>query len=225
MNVKIVDFGKKKSNPRKNSEFNPTGHATKITIHHMAGIMGAEACAKMHLASSKSVSANYYIGKDGEIVSAVPEDRRAWTSSSKVNDYAAITIEVSNDTNKSPWTVSSKVYESLISLCVDICKRHMITPIYTGDSSGTITEHRMFAKTECPGDYLHSHMQHIVASINKEMNVTELHKEFIHVVEKGDTLYSISRKFGVTVSKIMMLNPQIHDANKIYPGMEVKIIK
>lgn len=34
----------------------------------------------------------------------------------------------------------------------------------------------------------------------------------IHVVQSGETLYSISRKYGLTVSKLLELNPQKHDA-------------
>ena len=80
------------SNERKNKYYNKDGKVTKITIHHMAGIMKAADCALMHKRGGKS-SANYYIGKDGEILVGVPEDRRAWTSSSRENDYQSITIE------------------------------------------------------------------------------------------------------------------------------------
>ena len=34
----------------------------------------------------------------------------------------------------------------------------------------------------------------------------------IHVVQSGETLYSISRKYGLTVSKLLALNPHKHDA-------------
>lgn len=143
----FVDFGTEKSNPRQEK-------VSKITIHHMACNMEAVDCAKMHRDSNVQASANYYIGTDGTICAGIDEGRRAWTSSSRDNDFFAVTIEVSNDSGAPSWTVSAKAYDSLIKLCADICKRYGITPHYTGDRDGTLTIHSMFANTECCGAYL-----------------------------------------------------------------------
>lgn len=142
-----VDFGNKKSNPRKSK-------VLKITPHHMAAIMAADDCARSHLYSSRESSANYYIGNDGTICAGVAEDRRAWTSSSRENDHQAITIEVSNNSRGPSWTVSEAAYGALVALCADICQRYEIKPHFTGDTSGTITIHKMFWSTNCPGPYL-----------------------------------------------------------------------
>ena len=144
----IVDFGAKKSNPRKEA-------VTKITIHHMA-VVGAKAStvAKGHLNGSQQASANYYIGNDGAICGGVSEDRRAWTSSSAWNDQRAITFEVANSKGAPNWEISNKAYKSMIALAADICKRYGITPHYTGDKNGTLTLHCMYAATACPGPYL-----------------------------------------------------------------------
>ena len=104
----IVDFGAHNSNPR-------TEKITKITIHHMAGVMSGKDCANYHKARNAS-SANYYIGNGGDIVGGVSEDRRAWTSGSNWNDQRAITIEVSNSKTAEPWPFSDKAYQSTIAL-------------------------------------------------------------------------------------------------------------
>ena len=222
MEVKTVSFGAKNSNPRKNKQFNVSGEVSKITIHHMAGIMDAEQCAKMHLAGTKS-SANYYIGVKGEIVRGVSEDRRAWTSSSRSNDYNAITIEVSNNSDSSPWEVSKASMDALIALCADICIRHKIPKlIYTGKEDGTLTEHRMFAKTECPGEYLHSKMGEIAERVNGVINPKST-PENVYIVKKGDTLYKIAINHHTTVNALRAINPAITDPNKIYPGQEVRL--
>ena len=142
----VYDFGIKNSNDRYEK-------ISKITVHHMAGVMDAEACAKMHC-NGNGASANYYIGNDGLICGGVSEDRRAWTSSSGWNDQKAITIEVSNDVNHEPWTVSEKAYNSLIKLCADICKRYGIKPHWDGTTYGSLTMHKQYAATACPGTYL-----------------------------------------------------------------------
>lgn len=143
-----VDFGKKKSNPR------GLDRVVRITPHHMAGNMGAKECAKYHLTTKeRNASANYYInGKD--IVCGVSEDRRAWTSNSGANDYTAITIEVANSTKSPDWKISDESYKSLVALCADICERYNIVPHYDGTKKGTITMHKMFSSTSCPGPYL-----------------------------------------------------------------------
>lgn len=162
---KVVDFGAKKSNPRKEA-------VSKITIHHMAGNMGAEACAKMHLTGAQNASANYYIGSDGTICAGVAENRRAWTSLSSWNDQRAITIEVANCGGAPDWPVSNAAYVSLIALCVDICKRYGIKAVsYDGTKNAVLTEHRMFAATVCPGPTLHAALTSgkITTAINKAL--------------------------------------------------------
>lgn len=144
----------------------------KITIHHMAGVSSADDCGYGFQEPTREGSANYGIGVEGEIDCYVGEENRAWTSSSPENDYQAITIEVSNSIygDEYGWPVSDASYESLINLCVDICQRYDITLEYTGDANGTLTEHRMFAATACPGPYLHDRMYDIAAEVNRRMN-------------------------------------------------------
>ena len=157
-----VDFGNKKSNPRKYK-------VSKITPHHMAGIMAADDCARSHLYSNRESSANYYIGNDGLICSGPGEDRRCWTSASRENDHAAITIEVSNSGKGPDWPISAAAYDSLVNLCADICQRYGITPHFNGDPSGSITIHKMFQKTDCPGPYL----ERIIRSGQFERDIRE----------------------------------------------------
>lgn len=126
----------------------------RITPHHMAGVMKAQACAEYHKKRG-TCSANYYIDSDGTIWGGIPEEYGAWTSSSALNDKTAITIEVSNNVNGYPWSVSEQAFQALVALCADICDRYGINPYYDGTTKGSITEHRMFSATACPGDTLH----------------------------------------------------------------------
>lgn len=136
-----------KSNPRGNYKI------TKLTPHYMAGNLSADACARYHAQAGVEASANYYIGSDGQIVCGVPEERRAWTSASYDNDVQAITFECANLDN-STGVLSDKCYKALVELCADICKRYGINPHFNGGPSGTITYHKMFASTSCPGPWL-----------------------------------------------------------------------
>ena len=53
--------------------------------------------------------------------------------------------------------ISKAAYSSLIDLCVDICQRNGIKSVnYTGTKQGVLTEHRMYAATQCPGQTIHN---------------------------------------------------------------------
>lgn len=145
----------------------------KITIHHMAGNLTVETCGNVFASPSRQASSNYGIGSDGRVGMYVEEKNRAWTSSSAANDNQAVTIEVANDQIGGDWHVSDTALNKLIELCVDICKRNGIEKlIYTGDASGNLTRHNMFANTNCPGAYLQSKFPYIAEEVNKRLGAT-----------------------------------------------------
>lgn len=141
----------------------------KITIHHMAGNLSVESCGEC-FQGTRQASSNYGIDSNGRIGLYVNECDRAWTSSNKNNDSQAVTIEVANNSGAPNWTVSAKAYEALIELCVDICKRNNIKALeYTGDATGNLTRHNMFASTACPGPYLQGKFSDIAAKVNARL--------------------------------------------------------
>ncbi len=211
---------------------------SKITIHHMAGVMTAKDCMIYHKESMVKASANYYIGKDGEIGQAVKESDRAWTSSSSWNDNRAVTIEVSNSKNSEPWPISGTVYKSLVALCADICKRNGISKVnYTGDKNGILTEHRMFKATSCPGTTIHDLLStgSIVNDINDAISgntgsatthteKTTADKTITYTVRSGDSLWAIAAKqlgSGARYTEIMEINGL--KRSTIRPGQVLKL--
>lgn len=142
----------------------------KITPHHMAGNLSIETCGNVFAPSSRQASSNYGIGSDGRIGCYVPEEYRAWTSSNANNDQQAITIEVANDALAPSWTISEAAWDSLVDLCVDICSRYDFVLTWTGDANGSLTNHDMFANTNCPGSYLKSRMAELANAVNARLN-------------------------------------------------------
>lgn len=126
-------------------------------------------------------SANYGIGKDGKIGCYVDETIRAWTSSSTSNDDRAITIECASDT-KHPYTMTDAVYDSLVNLCIDICKRYGKNKLlYLGSKDRTlkyqpaynemvVTLHKWFKPSKsCPGQWLSDRIPKLVAEVNQKL--------------------------------------------------------
>lgn len=154
----------KKSNPR-------TEKLVGITFHHMSGKMTGKRCADYFCETSRQVSANYCIGYDGDIACNVPENCRAWTSSSRENDQRRITMELSNDGGASTdWHISEKTIQAAISLAVDICKRYGIKKLYyDGSNNAPVTWHCQFADTDCPGPYFKKITHYVCGQVNSRL--------------------------------------------------------
>lgn len=138
----------------------------KITPHHMCAVWSGERCAESFDVRGRNASSNYCIGVGGEIVGCVDENDRSWCSASSWNDNRSITIEVANSSLGGDYPISAASWNALVSLCVDICRRYDFRLTYDGTRNGTLTEHRMFASTDCPGPYLHRRMGELADQVN-----------------------------------------------------------
>lgn len=136
----------------------------KITIHHMAGIMSAEACGYLWQNPARATSSHYGIGVNGEIGQYVDESNTAWCDSNWESNCTSVTIENSNDSTGGEWHISDETLNSLIKLCADISIRNNLGLLVVGNN---LTWHSMYAATTCPGDYLRSKMDYIASEANK----------------------------------------------------------
>lgn len=139
----------------------------KITPHYMAAKWTGKQCADHFAGTNRQASSNYCIGTGGDIAMSVDEADRAWTSSSAWNDNRAITIECANNPDSS---LTDATWNSLVNLCVDICRRYGFRLTYDGTRNGSLTEHRMFAATSCPGEWLHARMGQLAAEVNARLD-------------------------------------------------------
>lgn len=157
-----------------------------ITIHCAVGLANSNSIARYLDVMTDDSSANYCIGKDGDITCMIPEKYRSWCSSNTANDDRAITIEVASETS-SPYKVPTLAMASLIDLLVDICSRHDIRLKWSWDANErrnhvggcNMTVHRDFAAKSCPGDFLYDNMQAIADTVNRRLNETE--KRYIYL--------------------------------------------
>lgn len=139
----------------------------KISVHHMAGCLSLKTCGSIFADPARQASSNYGVDNDGDVALYVDESQRSWCSSNYANDSRAVTIEVANSSVGGDWPISSNAWHTLVDLCVDICKRNNIEQLnWTGDSSGNLTCHYMFAATSCPGPFLKSRMQALANEVN-----------------------------------------------------------
>ncbi len=152
----------------------------RITPHCVVGQCSVETLGNIFAPTSRQASCQYGIGVDGRVGMYVEEKNRSWCSSSNSNDQRAITIECASDT-KAPYAFKDVVYNKLIELCVDICKRNGKTKLlWLGDKTKTLnyepasnemvlTVHRWFANKSCPGDWMYSRMGDLATKVTAKL--------------------------------------------------------
>lgn len=152
----------------------------RITPHCVVGQCSVEALGSLFAQSSRQASCNYGIGADGRVGMYVEEKNRSWCSSSNANDQRAVTIECASDAT-SPYAFKDVVYQKLITLCVDICKRNGKTKLlWLGDKDTTLnyspasnemvlTVHRWFANKSCPGDWMYARMGDLANQVTTQL--------------------------------------------------------
>lgn len=144
----------------------------RIILHHCAstslsGVLG------MMSSGSREVSANYVIGKGGEIVGVVPEEYRAWTSGSSSWDGRAITFEIVNESGGPDWRISAKAMGAVERILADISGRYGIPlsrdTVVTHQELYTI--HGASYATACPGPYLQARVGDLIAAANAPVEI------------------------------------------------------
>lgn len=152
----------------------------RITPHCVVGQCTAEGLGDWFAKSSTQASSNYGIDKDGRVGMYVEEKNRSWCSSSNANDQRAVTIECASDTSE-PYAFRDAVYQTLIKLCIDICKRNGKNKlIWFGDKDKTLnyspksgemilTVHRWFANKSCPGNWMYGRMGDLAEKVTKAL--------------------------------------------------------
>lgn len=152
----------------------------RITPHCVVGQCSVETLGSIFLPTSRQASCNYGIGVDGRVGMYVEEQNRSWCSSSSANDQRAVTIECASDTTE-PYAFKDVVYQKLITLCVDICKRNGKSKLlWLGDKDKTLsyepkademvlTVHRWFANKSCPGSWMYARMGDLAAKVTAQL--------------------------------------------------------
>lgn len=152
----------------------------RITPHCVVGQASVETLGNIFKNPAKNASCNYGIGFDGRVALIVDEGNRSWCSSSNANDQRAVTIECASD-SFAPYAFNDRVYNKLIDLCVDICKRNGKNVLlwksnkdealnYSPSSNEMLlTVHRWFANKSCPGDWMYNRMGDLANEVTKRL--------------------------------------------------------
>lgn len=168
----------------------------RITPHVVVGQCTAESLGSLFADPNRKASCNYGIDKDGRVLLCVDENNRSWCSSSSLNDNRAITFECASDTTH-PYKVNDVVFEKLVDMCIDICRRYEKTKLIWIDNKEKalaynpksdemlITVHRWFANKACPGDYLYGRLGELAETVTKQLSISVVYHTGRYKIEKN----------------------------------------
>lgn len=166
----------------------------RITPHCVVGQTSTKWIGDYFASSSVEASCNYGIGTEGGVALCVPEDTVSWCSSSQSNDNRAVTIECASDATD-PYAFNSTVYNKLIELMADICRRNGKNKVvWISDKNKAlayepksnemlITVHRWFANKACPGNWLMGKMKDLASKVNAKLGKSITYR--VHAQDKG----------------------------------------
>ena len=191
-NSKMVDYTRLSPN----NSGKRTMKIDRITPHCVVGQCTVETLGRIFSSPDKKASSNYGIGSDGRVGMYVPENKRSWCSSNAENDQRSVTIECASGTS-APYEMNSVVYNTLVKLCVDICKRNGKTVLlWFGDKEKTLkyspksnemvlSVHRWFACKSCPGEWLYSRLDSLAKTVTYELHISDKQNNKTYSVQVG----------------------------------------
>ena len=222
-NSKLVNYTKLSPN----HSGTRTHSIDRITPHCVVGQCSVETLGNIFMNANREASCNYGIGADGRVLLCVGEDNRSWCSSSNSNDQRAVTIECASETYH-PYEMNSNVYNSLVKLCVDICKRNGKKKLlWFNDKNKTlnyspksdemiITVHRWFDNKACPGDWLYNRLGNLAKSVTDKLSGK------VNKVEKPTLTYRVYAD-GKWYNEVKGLSNIAGRAKQAISGVAVKV--
>lgn len=127
---------------------NKIGPIKNIVVHWVGNAASTALANRNYFESLKEkksfASSHYIVGLQGEIIQCIPETEVAYHAK-EANSYS-IGIEVCHPDWGGKFTETS--YNSLIELCMDICKRYSLNP------TTSIIRHYDVTKKDCPHYYI-----------------------------------------------------------------------
>jgi hypothetical protein len=141
-----------------------------VVIHHVAGTNGLSYVAN---ANSRNSHPTYHISNSGAVTGIVNPERRPYSTGGQP-DPSAVAFEIDNSSVGGDWPVSSAAIEALIDVIIfhasisPRANRGFAKNIKTQvQSEFYIAWHQQYGATACPGPFILSQLDYIVAECNK----------------------------------------------------------
>lgn len=148
-------------------QLSATGHVThskhkkkSVTFHHNAG-KNLSHEEVLHIWTSRPASAHFDVDMHGLIAQYVEADEYAWAVGNTVGNEETISIELTNSTDGPKWEVADVTWEEGARLAGWL----FAYVIEEAPSKSNVFPHHHWSSTSCPGPYLDSIFDKIVAAV------------------------------------------------------------
>ena len=171
-----------------------------IVIHHAAST-SLDSVGQVFSQYGRGGSAHYGI-KGNQVHQYVREEDTAWHCGDWPGNCCTIGIETVNSTGAPDWLIDEETFNTLARLCADIAKRNGLGRVKFGpnDVYPTLSAHRDWSPTYCPGDYLYSRMEELANKINEinyptkvDLVWTKLDKPTTYITVRNTHLYDFNK--------------------------------
>lgn len=138
-----------------------------IVVHHAAST-NFDSIGASFATPGRAGSAQYGIC-EGNVDQYVKEEYTAWHCGDWLGNSCTIGIEVTNSTGSPDWNISEGSFNTLVKLCADIAKRNGLGKLKFEPQGvyPTLTGHRDWSATYCPGDHLYGRLNELAEKANK----------------------------------------------------------
>lgn len=172
-----------------------------IVIHHAAST-SLDSIGQVFSQYGRQGSAHYGVGGN-QIHQYVREEYTAWHCGDWAGNSCTIGIETTNSTGAPTWQVAEDTFNTLVKLVADIAKRNGLGRLkFEPDGTyPTLSAHRDWSPTYCPGDYLYARMNEIAEKANKinypdkkaELKWSKLDKPTSYITVRNTHLYDFNK--------------------------------
>lgn len=180
-----------------------------IVIHHAAST-SLDSVGAVFSQYGRGGSAHYGV-KGKQVHQYVHECDTAWHCGDWYGNSYSIGIETVNSTGAPNWLVDDETFETLAYLCADIAARYNLAIKFEPDGTyPTLSAHRDWSATYCPGDYLYGKMYELENKINlilhpatAKITWKEIKPITIYLAAKEPTiLYDFNHTHAENVKKV-----------------------
>lgn len=172
-----------------------------IVIHHAAST-SLDSIGQVFSQYGRGGSAHYGVG-GSQIHQYVREEDTAWHCGDWAGNSCTIGIETTNSTGAPTWQVAEDTFNTLVKLVADIAKRNGLGRLkFEPDGTyPTLSAHRDWSPTYCPGDYLYARMNEIADKANEinypskkaELKWSKLDKTTTYITVRDTHLYDFNK--------------------------------
>lgn len=138
-----------------------------VVVHHTATTNLSSVTGRFSTPGA-GASAHYVVaGK--KIIQCVKEEYTAWALGDWLGNSGTVSIEVLNSNTGGDWPVSDDSKNTCIKLIADIAKRNNLGKLWLNPDATwpTLSGHRDYVATACPGDYQYTRLQEYADKANQ----------------------------------------------------------